>query len=113
MPYLAGAVAERPHETLFWRIDGMWAARQGDWKLVHAEAVPAPPELFNLAADVGEQRDLAATQPAKVKEMQALWDAWNAEQAPLDEPKDRTQRLEKPRPERGAADAEGKKRKKS
>ena len=86
MPYLTGAVAERPHETLYWRIDGMWAVRHGDWKLVHGEAGSAPPELFNLAADVGEQRDLAATQPAKVKELQALWDAWNAEQAPPDEP---------------------------
>ena len=80
---------------------------------MHAEAGPAPPELFNLASDVGEQRDVAATQPAKVKEMQALWDAWNAEQAPPDEPKDRTQSLEKRKARKSAADAEGKKRKKS
>ena len=42
----------------------------------------ASPELFDLAADVGEQTDLSARHPEKVSELKALWDAWNAEQAP-------------------------------
>ena len=82
LPYLSGENTARPHQTLYWRIDGMWAIRHGDWKLVHGQAGDDPPELFDLAADVGEQHDLASEQPAKVQELQSLWDAWNAEQAP-------------------------------
>jgi hypothetical protein len=39
--------------------------------------------LFHLAQDVGESKDLAAAMPAKVKELEAAWQAWNAQlQAP-------------------------------
>ena len=38
LPYLSGENSGRPHETLYWRIDGMWAIRHGDWKLVHGKA---------------------------------------------------------------------------
>ena len=33
--------------------------------------------LFNLAADIAEQRDLAAQSPEKVRDLQALWNRWN------------------------------------
>jgi arylsulfatase A-like enzyme len=82
LPYLTGEISTRPHETLYWRIDGRWAIRQGDWKLVHGQPDKSPPELFDLAADVGEQHDLTSEQAAKVQELQSLWNAWNAEQAP-------------------------------
>jgi arylsulfatase A-like enzyme len=81
MPYLTGENSGRPHQTLYWRIDGMWAIRHGDWKLVHGRAGDTAPELFDLAADVSEQHDLASTQPARVQELKTLWNAWNAEQA--------------------------------
>ena len=38
LPYLTGENPARPHQTLYWRIDGMWAIRHGDWKLVHGRA---------------------------------------------------------------------------
>jgi arylsulfatase A-like enzyme len=89
MPYLTGRKTEKPHETLYWRFGAQWAIRKGDWKLVVARDTAGPalkaegsekPKLFNLAADVGEKKDLADTNPEKVKELQALWNAWNAEQ---------------------------------
>ena len=40
------------------------------------------PALFNLAADPGEKNDLAAQQPDKTKQLQELWDAWNAKNEP-------------------------------
>jgi len=82
LPYLLGENSGRPHETLYWRIDGMWAIRHGDWKLVHGRAGETPPELFNLAVDVSEKNDLASAQPAKAAELETLGNAWNAEQAP-------------------------------
>jgi arylsulfatase A-like enzyme len=83
LPYLSGEnpASARPHQDLYWRIDGMWAIRHGDWKLVHGQAGPSLPELFDLAADVSERHDLAAAQPERVQELKALWDAWNAEQS--------------------------------
>ena len=37
---------------------------------------------MDIAADPGETRDLAKDNPAKVRELQALWDAWNAANEP-------------------------------
>jgi len=82
VPYLTGAESGRPHETLYWRFGSQWAIRHGDLKLVVSEGGSGEPELYDLAADVGESRDLAPSEPARVKELTAMWEAWNAEQAP-------------------------------
>ncbi len=81
LPFVKGENSGRPHSTLYWRIDGMWAIRQGDMKLVCAEKGRAT-ELFDLAADTGEQTNIAAAQPAKVAELQRLWDEWNTSLVP-------------------------------
>jgi len=70
----------------------MWAVRDGDWKLIHAQAGDEPPELFNLAS----------AQPEKVKELKALWDAWNAQQAPPDAAKDKSLKREKRKAKKAA-----------
>jgi arylsulfatase A-like enzyme len=76
MPYLSGKNDAAPHDALYWRFGWMMAIRRGDWKLVEADA--SGRRLFNLAADIGEARDLSTAHPEKVKELQAAWDAWNA-----------------------------------
>jgi len=81
MPFLTGSNKSRPHETLYWRFGKQWAVRQGDMKLVVANGGSGQPELYNLAADFGESKDLASAQPEKVKELQSLWNTWSAEQA--------------------------------
>ena len=81
MPYLTGKPTSRPHQTLYWRYGPQWAIRHGDLKLVVSKGGSGSPELYNLATDIGESKDLAAAQPAKVKELQAMWDKWSAEQA--------------------------------
>ena len=86
MPYLTGANPARPHQTLYWRYGPQWAIRDGDLKLVVAKGGSGSPELYNLATDIGESKDLAAAQPAKVKELQAKWDKWSAAQAPASAP---------------------------
>jgi arylsulfatase A-like enzyme len=83
LPYLTGNNPGKPHETLYWRFHQQHAIRQGDWKLVTASGSPRP-QLFNLAQDIGESKDLAAAMPAKVKELEAAWQAWNAQ---LQDPK--------------------------
>ena len=47
------------------------AIREGDWKLVWRTLLPAKAELFNIAEDPNESRDLAASNPEKVTELQA------------------------------------------
>lgn len=85
-PYVTGKDANRPHQTLYWRYGPQWGIRHGDMKLVVSRGGGSTPELYNLTDDIGESKDLASAQPDKVKELQALWDTWSAEQAPASVP---------------------------
>jgi arylsulfatase A-like enzyme len=63
-------------DYLAWEIFGNRAVRQGQWK-IRWEFKPLGKgdwELFDLAADPSERKDLAAQHPDKVKAMVALWD---------------------------------------
>jgi arylsulfatase A-like enzyme len=66
--------APLPERPLFWRIRGTKAARLGPWKLVASRG--AAPELYDLSADPGESRDLAAAEPARVRALAASLSAW-------------------------------------
>ena len=92
-PFFTGANAAKPHDTLYWRFGQQMAIRDGDYKLVRydtnadtltgANNQPvSSAQLYNLASDIGESKDLAATMPDKVKELQSNWDAWNKLNAP-------------------------------
>lgn len=59
------------HEELWWCHEGNRAIRVGDWKLVSAKN--APWELYDMASDRGEIKDLAATQPGTVAELASAW----------------------------------------
>jgi arylsulfatase len=77
-PMLAGQ-AESPRtaeDYLAWEIFGNRAVRQGDWKIrwEHKPLGKGEWELFNLATDVAERKDLAAERPDKLKALLALWD---------------------------------------
>jgi arylsulfatase A-like enzyme len=92
LPYLTGENEARPHETLYWRFGNQWAIRHGDWKLVVAGRSDPAGELYNLANDISESKNLAADMPEKVTELKALHEAWNAEQAEPSAPKERPNR---------------------
>lgn len=77
--------AKTPHPDFFWsygdRPNASWAVRRGDWKLlgnpkdqINREAITKNDRLFlvNLSNDIGEMKNLAAKNPAKVKELQEL-----------------------------------------
>lgn len=80
-PFLTGANKARPHETMYWRFGQQWAIRHGDLKLVVARGGNGKPELYDLAADYSESKDLASSRPEDVQKLQTMWNAWNAEQA--------------------------------
>lgn len=85
LPYLNGKQEGTPHEILYWRLGQQMAIRQGDWKLVRYDPVvdgergrATPAKLYNLAQDIGETQDLAAKEPDKRKQLQSIWEKWNA-----------------------------------
>lgn len=94
LPYGTGEKTDAPHEALYWRFGQQIAIRKGDWKLVKAPggalqqgggrggrligvASTDGAQLYNLKQDIGEQNDLAAKEPEKVKELAADWNQWN------------------------------------
>lgn len=105
IPYLNG-VAGTPHPTLYWRAGPNFAIRDGAWKFWQAQKAepgadatnssrltpdntPVRPStwgdhvmLYDLAADRGESRNLAAGRPDLVARLQAKLKAWNASLVP-------------------------------
>lgn len=67
IPFLTGAQFGRPHQRLFWKREVRAVVRDGDWKLIRFGDRPA--ELYFLPDDVGENNNLAASQPGRVKAM--------------------------------------------
>ena len=57
------------------------ALRQGDWKLIWRSLIPTSVDLYNLASDPYEKKNLAAEHPEKVAAMQARLNSLGAEAA--------------------------------
>jgi arylsulfatase len=60
-------------DYLFFHHEGNRAVRVGDYKLVSAREDDDHWELFNLASDRGEQHNLAAAEPDRVRDLAARW----------------------------------------
>ena len=84
-PLLTGSrrFAARP---LFWEHEGNAAIRVGEEKLVR-RGEKGPWELFNLAKDRTEQKDLAAQKPQRVTALAAQWEEWARRCQVLPKPK--------------------------
>jgi arylsulfatase A-like enzyme len=65
--------ARRYEEFRFYHANKLWAVREGKWKL-HASG-----ELYDLAADIGESRDVAGENPAVVARLRARLEAARAD----------------------------------
>jgi len=88
LPYLKSEASTVPHMSLFWRFGPQKAVRRGQWKLVDWRDFDAKKnsgwQLYDLASDIGEQHDLASTQPDLVAQLSREWETWNAKNiAPL------------------------------
>ena len=79
LPTLLGK-EQIPHDHLFWKYKGKYAVRQGDFKLIKSSATKV--ELYNLATDLSEIKDLA-TDPKyadKIEELKAIMDTEYSEE---------------------------------
>lgn len=80
---LGGEIQERP---LYWHFPHYTnqggrpsgAMRDGDWLLIERYDEDKV-ELYNLAADVGEQEELSGKEPARTAEMHSALEAWRQE----------------------------------
>ena len=80
VPTLKGKADSRiANRSLIWNFPNVWdgygpginlncAIRRGDWKLIYYYATGRK-ELFNIAQDISESRNLAEQYPAKVKQL--------------------------------------------
>lgn len=80
-PVLAGKTQaiRSSEEWIGWELFGNRALRQGDWKVLNLLKTAGGTgewQLFNLKDDPTETRDLAASQPAKLKQMTRLWERY-------------------------------------
>jgi arylsulfatase len=62
--------------TLAWEHLGGRAIRIDRWKMVRPRGADAAWELYDLGVDPTEQRDVAATDPARVRAMADGWTTW-------------------------------------
>ncbi len=69
---------ERPAPArLFWEWSGNCAAREGPWKAVWDTLNPDKKwQLYNVVVDRTETKDLAASEPARLKELSAAYAVW-------------------------------------
>jgi arylsulfatase A-like enzyme len=78
LPCLSGRNDKPPHEALHWRFGRQHAIRRGNWKLLKTPQ-GASEELYNLADDIAEARNLAAEKPEMAKELSEAWSKWNSQ----------------------------------
>lgn len=90
---LFGRAGQRPHPPMYWEhhgvCGGQQAVRDGKWKAIRlgtGTVSPAPVQLYDLDADPGERRDVAAANPDVARRLTAMMtslrapariDAWN------------------------------------
>ena len=88
--YLGGktSTVRGPNDTVGWELGGRKALRKGDWKIVYANKPWGTDEweLFNLAEDRTESRNLAASNPQKLGEMLVAWNDYVRETGTLEIP---------------------------
>lgn len=85
VPLLSGKSKHLPRDAIYWHYPHYHpggatpygAIRAGDWRLVEFYE-DMHVELYNLADDVGEQRDLAEARPEKARELRERLHAWRS-----------------------------------
>ena len=73
VPTFRGEAIKRD-APLFFEFGSGNAVHDGNWKLVRSRNSPC--ELYDLASDRTETKDLATAQPERAAKMAGQWDAW-------------------------------------
>lgn len=76
LPFISGLSDAEPHDKLFWRKDGMAAARVGDYKYIRARGVGE--RLYNLESNPEEDHDLCGEKPEVLDIMRDEMEKWES-----------------------------------
>ncbi len=71
-PLLTGRQDKPATRTLYWNVGRATGLLHGDWKLIVSGGKQTKVELYNVADDPAEAKDLAAAQPERVAELKKL-----------------------------------------
>ncbi|MCA9189786.1 MAG: arylsulfatase [Pirellulaceae bacterium] len=78
VPTLVGKLEEQQkHDYLYWEFyeqGGKQAVRSGNWKAIRIPMFDGNTQLFDLAADIGEQHDVSAENEEVVEKLEAYMD---------------------------------------
>ena len=79
LPYIKGEKTGQPHQSLYWRQNGLTAFREGNWKIFSNKFNGQQPEweLYNLSEDLGEKNNLIKKNPNKFNELFPKWKELN------------------------------------
>jgi len=75
IPFMTGDAAPE-NRFLYWRFNRSWAIRDAEWKLI-GERGAQRPQLFHIASDIRESKDLYEQRPKVVARLQKAYDAWD------------------------------------
>ena len=84
LPVLLGetTAVHAPDEVFAFEQSGNRSVRQGDWKIVWDRARPEAErrwQLFNIANDPAEQRDLSDAEPERLAQLMEAWERYDAQ----------------------------------
>lgn len=74
LPLIQGKTSWDEQRTLYWEHERGRAVRIGNWRLT--ATCDGDWQLFNLANDLSETKDLSADNPEKVNELKQAWRQW-------------------------------------
>ncbi len=79
LPFLTTEKMSAPHSRLCWRAaqGTARAVREGSWKMVRLNGMPD--ELYDLATDPGEQRNVVSTHPEVAQKLAQSFSDWEKE----------------------------------
>lgn len=88
LEWITSPAVASPHQTIYWRMaGGKMALRDGNWKIVRPRR-GEPIELYHLAGDLGEQRNLIDEHPEISARLMKQWNALDAQMAdPIELPR--------------------------
>ncbi|MDP0497723.1 MAG: sulfatase-like hydrolase/transferase [Verrucomicrobiota bacterium JB024] len=85
MPFITGRTTSLPHDSLCYKLyawNKLWGIRQGDWMLLGFDGPSGRSELYNIAQDPLQKKNLAKQEPQRVRAMTELWKQWDAHNQP-------------------------------
>jgi len=83
LPYLTKGQKQLSDRYLYWRFLHGWAIRDNTWKLVKPWGgrdwdANRKPELYRIASDIGEKKNVINEYPDVAERLQKAWDSWSS-----------------------------------